>query len=116
LGFEVLAIEGTWTTHGPEFDKQAFALECASHPPDAVYDSALRVLRGDSQGVLIPCTNWRASEMIDRLEQAIGVPVVTATQALLWACMQRVGVTTPVRGYGRLFDANPIGAEQLVGI
>ena len=53
-------------------------------------------------GMIIACLNFRSHLAIDAIEQRIGKPVVTSTQAVLWHLLRLAGVTTPIAGYGRL--------------
>ena len=55
-----------------------------------------------ADGVLIAGTGLRSVGVIERLEAALGRPVITANQASLWRCLGLSGVETPVPGYGRL--------------
>lgn len=55
-----------------------------------------------ADGVLIAGTGLRSVGIIDRLEAALGRPVVTANQASLWRCLGLSGFSDPVPGYGRL--------------
>lgn len=48
-------------------------------------------------------TDFRTIEAIEPLERELGKPVVTNNQAILWACLRRTAVRTPVGGFGRLF-------------
>ena len=43
-------------------------------------------------------------EVSAHIEQASGKPVVSTTQASLWACLRRLGWTRPLPGAGRLLD------------
>lgn len=57
----------------------------------------------DADVVIIGGNGFRAVGVIEALEIDLGRPVVTANQALLWACLTKIGSSTPVVGYGRLF-------------
>jgi maleate isomerase len=59
----------------------------------------------DSDALIISCLNTRSHAVIARLEQAIGKPVITSTQATLWHVLRLAGVNDPVSGYGRLMLA-----------
>jgi maleate isomerase len=54
--------------------------------------------------VIIACSGSRTSAIIADLEADLGKPVITATQLMLWHCLQlmRVDATTVPRG--RLFS------------
>jgi maleate isomerase len=52
--------------------------------------------------MFIGCMNLKSHLVIDRLEAELGVPVVTATQASLWAALSELGNQLPIEGFGRL--------------
>ena len=55
-----------------------------------------------SDALLISCLNTRSHSVIAELEQAIGKPVITSTQATLWHALRLAGIKDPIAGYGRL--------------
>ena len=55
--------------------------------------------------MFLSCTDWRALETVDRLEKNLGKPVVTANQATIWAAFRTLGITEPIKGYGRLMES-----------
>jgi maleate isomerase len=61
-------------------------------------------LRPGAQGVFLSCTNIRAPEIIRRLEGAVGVPVVTSNQAVLWYCLRTCGLSDDIPELGRLLQ------------
>lgn len=63
--------------------------EASSEKPDAIY---------------IPCARWQAIANIARIEDDLGVPVVTSVQAWVWKALREVGVREVRPGYGQLFD------------
>ncbi len=71
-------------------------------PPEAIYKAGLELGRRNVDAVFISCTALRCSSVIERIEQAIGKPVVTSNQALAWDCLRLAGCKTAVKGYGRL--------------
>lgn len=74
----------------------------AEPSPAAILDLALGAWDPASDGIIIACLNFRSHPMIDELENRIGKPVVTSTQATLWHVLRLAGVATPILGYGRL--------------
>ena len=68
-------------------------------PHDLVAD-ARDIGTSTIDALFIPCTALRTLDAIEPLERALGVPVVTAIQATLWAVMRRAGldVTRPAAG------------------
>lgn len=72
------------------------------------YDHALRVaapVRDTLDGVFISCTNYPSLSIIDRLERALRLPVVTSNQASIWYTLRQLGISTPIYDYGRLLNA-----------
>jgi maleate isomerase len=74
----------------------------AEADPAAILDLALGAWDPASDGLIIACLNFRSHLVIDQLEQRIGKPVVTSTQATLWHVLRLAGVAEPIPGYGRL--------------
>jgi maleate cis-trans isomerase len=47
-------------------------------------------------------SGWRVLDVIDALEQDLGVPVVHPIPARCWEIQLRLSIRQPVQGYGRL--------------
>jgi maleate isomerase len=92
-GFEVLADRGMGIV-------DAFSI--GKVEPDEVHRFALEILKPEVDGLFVSCTNLRTIEIIDRLEEETGKPVVTSNQATFWACLRSVGYSDPISGYGSL--------------
>ncbi len=56
----------------------------------------------EADGVLFVGTGVRCVAIIDALENDLRRPVITANQASLWHCLQKIGVRAAVPGYGGL--------------
>ena len=76
--------------------------EMARIPPDAIFDAALEVCDDRADALFISCTAIRAVEIIKRAETALGRPVLSAIQTLLWQSLREAGCSAPVPGFGRL--------------
>ena len=70
--------------------------------PDTAYDLARQVDRQDADAIGLACTNWQTMDALERIERDLGKPVVSTTQASIWAALRTIGQTEPVGGYGRL--------------
>ena len=70
---------------------------------DALKAGAARALHPDSDALFISCTALRTSGIIADLERALGVPVVTSNQAIVWDCLRHAGERELSRGEGLLF-------------
>ena len=58
--------------------------------------------RPDADTVLISCGALRAIDVVDRIEQALGKPVICSNQAMLWDCLRQAGIKDRLPGLGRL--------------
>lgn len=72
--------------------------------PGSVYEMALRADDASAEGLVLSCTEMRSVEAIEAIEASTGKPVVTSNQALVHACLTRIGVDpSEVRAGGQLF-------------
>ena len=96
-GFRVTGLKGLELIKNDDFHNQ---------PPYAIYNLAMRSYREhpESDGIFISCTSLRSPEIIEALEKNTGKPVVTSTQASIWAALRKIGIQEPVRGYGQLLE------------
>ena len=82
---------------------------------DTAYELGKRIDRPDAEAVVLTCTNWKTMEVIERLERDLGKPVITTSQASLWAALRIIGGMPDITGYGRLLrdlDATEIVASS----
>lgn len=56
----------------------------------------------ETDTIYYSCPHWAIIDAIDPLEQALGVNVMTALQAIVWESLRRCDVPEPIHGYGRL--------------
>jgi len=75
--------------------------------PAAVFDWITRYVVRDADAVFIGGNGFRSAEAITPLEAALGRPVLTSNQVLLWDLLFRSGATFEVRGFGQLFRYQP---------
>lgn len=66
------------------------------------YEMGLAVDRPDAQAVMLACGNWLTTGIVDRLEAALGKPVLTTNQVSLWAVLRLADYHAPVFGWGSL--------------
>ncbi|WGW03048.1 maleate cis-trans isomerase family protein [Tropicibacter oceani] len=57
---------------------------------------------GGAQALFLSCTNLRTLDVIDRLEQETGLPVLSSNQVLAWNMLRQAGIADAIRGAGRL--------------
>jgi maleate isomerase len=90
------------------FDVVSSASADLSHDPRRIEPAAVsawtsRHVRDDAQGVFIGGNGFRATRAIEPLETALGRPVLTSNQVLLWNLLAQARARIAVSGYGRLF-------------
>ncbi|NKB64829.1 MAG: Asp/Glu racemase [Gammaproteobacteria bacterium] len=73
-------------------------------PLKTIRDMAVEIFDSRADALFISCTAFRASMVIDEIEQAIGKPVVSSNQALAWHSLKMLGYKGQVQGYGKLFE------------
>lgn len=76
----------------------------ADPEPSALYDLGIKGWDKRSDALVISCLNTRSHAVITALEETLGKPVITSTQATLWHSLRLAGVTDPIQGYGRLLQ------------
>lgn len=69
---------------------------------DTAYDLAMKVNRDDVDAIVLSCTNWQTMDAIERIERDTGKPVISTTQASIWAALRAIGSVESIPGYGRL--------------
>jgi maleate isomerase len=69
---------------------------------DTAYDLAMKVNRDDVDAIVLSCTNWQTMDAIERIERDTGKPVISTTQASIWAALRAIGNVESIPGYGRL--------------
>ena len=72
--------------------------------PDAVFELGLRADSAEAQAIVLSCTDMRSVEVIARLEKAVGKPVVTSNQAMMFQTLQALGMAEVQSGFGCLFE------------
>ena len=73
--------------------------------PAVIVEFASKACHPDADALFCSCTAWRSMETAAELERRTGKPVVTSNQATVWATFRKVGIDTPVKGYGSLLES-----------
>jgi maleate isomerase len=92
-GFEVVSIAGQQIVPN---------IEIGAQTPEAILAFAKENLDPSADAYFLSCTNWRAFEVVEQLEQESGKPVVTSNQATIWAAFRALGLREPISSYGSL--------------
>ncbi|MCQ0987577.1 aspartate racemase/maleate isomerase family protein [Jiella marina] len=80
---------------------------------EAIVEAAEAAITPDAEALFISCTAVRSVAVIDRIEAAIGRPVVTSNQAAAWACLEALGLPGGTRAAGRLMRGETHKAAAL---
>lgn len=71
-------------------------------PPEVAADMARAADHPDADAVVIAATNLRSLDVLSELERTLRKPVISTNSALIWALLQRAGVSSPRLRDGRL--------------
>jgi maleate isomerase len=66
------------------------------------YDLGKKIDTADAQAIVLACTNWKSMDIIERLEQDLGKPVLSTTQVSIWGALKKIGYSGGITGYGKL--------------
>lgn len=77
--------------------------DCAAIAPEELVRLGRQIDADDVEAVFLSCANVRGFDAVDALEEALGKPVVTSNQAVLWALLRLAGSLSRPVGGGLLF-------------
>ena len=92
-GFELAEFQGL----NLDYDRQMSRVS-----PAFLVEFACAIDRPEADAVLLSCGALRSLEVVERIEQRLGKPVVTSNQAMLWHCLRLAGIEDRIEGHGRL--------------
>ncbi|MBU5434049.1 arylmalonate decarboxylase [Pseudoflavonifractor sp. MSJ-37] len=93
-GLEVTSITGVGFNRVGEF----------SHPSKYfLYREAKKLRTEGAEVFFLSCMGLATMELVQVLEEDLGMPVITSHQASLWACLRHSRVNDKLPGLGRLF-------------
>ncbi|PRX49138.1 maleate isomerase [Prauserella shujinwangii] len=79
------------------------AAEVGRLDPEAVVDLVAGRDHPDAEALLVPDTAMRTLALLDRIEERLGKPVLTANQVTVWEGLRLAGASRAVPGLGTLF-------------
>ena len=91
--FEVLDIRGMGIVENTKIGRLG---------PYEAYRLAKAMFTEEADALFISCTNFRTFEIIEALEDDLGVPVVTSNQASLWYALRELEINESILGLGTL--------------
>ncbi len=71
--------------------------------PTEVFDLACQADHRDAEAIVLSCTDMRSVEAVTAIEDALGKPVVTSNQAMMFALMRALNLARHDSVPGRLF-------------
>ena len=75
-------------------------------PQEEIYELVVQLVdRPEADGIFISCTGMRSSNILSRLEDETGKPVVSALQATVWGTLRLADALAELPGLGSLFHA-----------
>jgi maleate isomerase len=92
-GFDVLAISGL------NLEKDSDMVRVA---PDYIAEFALSMDRPDADAIFVSCGALRTLDVVGKIEQQAGKPVIASNQAMIWDTLRLAGIADRINGYGRL--------------
>ena len=72
--------------------------------PDRVLALGLKADHPEAEALVLSCTDMRSVEIISALEKAVGKPVITSNQAMMFQALKLIGHQHPVRDFGTLLE------------
>lgn len=78
--------------------------ECNVQPPHTAYQMAMKANTDESEAIVISATNFRTFEIIKKLEEDTGKPVITTNQAILWSVFKKLNLGVKLENYGKLLS------------
>lgn len=97
-GFQVAGIEGLGIDRN---------VELAKLPVYASYRLARRLFEdyGDVDAIHLTCPRWATLPNLARLEDDLGIPVTSSSQAQIYGSLYRLRVRDRIRGFGSLLES-----------
>ncbi len=82
---------------------------------DSIATQVQEVARAQPEAVVIHCTNMRGSDVAERLEQQLGIPVLDSVVVGLWGALGLLGVDVPGAGFGILANLDAAASQGAHG-
>lgn len=93
-GLEVTSITGIGFNRDGDF----------GHPSKRhLYRNAMKLKTEGAEVFFLSCMGLATMELVQMLEEDLGMPVITSHQASLWACLRHSRVNDKLPGLGKLF-------------
>lgn len=77
-------------------------VKMAAVEPETWFRETVALRDPAAEAYFVSCTTIRSADVIEALEDALGKPVITSNQAMLWQALRETGISDPIAGFGRL--------------
>lgn len=72
--------------------------------PGVIARSLRRVASEQPDAIAVMCTNLRAAQLVESLEEELGIPIYDSVAVVVWKALQLLGIPAgTVKGWGRIF-------------
>jgi len=76
----------------------------SEYSPELIGELIREVAETKPEAIVVVCTNFKGAEVVDSLEEEIGIPIYDSVSLTLWKCLKMCGIETEtIKGWGRLF-------------
>lgn len=73
--------------------------------PDTLRSMLREVAKQGPEAITIMCTNLHGAQLVDEMEQELGIPIYDSVATVVWKALKTVGVESDsLKGWGRLFQ------------
>ena len=72
------------------------------HPPEAIYEEIINTFDNSCDGIFVSCTDFRAVDIIEKVEKHVGRPMISSNQATMWLMLKLADVRQRITGFGEL--------------
>jgi maleate isomerase len=69
---------------------------------DSIIAGAKQACHEKADALFIACTGIRALDVVEQLEEALQIPVLTSNQCMFWECLRHCGYSGSISGFGKL--------------
>ncbi|WP_299949891.1 aspartate/glutamate racemase family protein [uncultured Ruegeria sp.] len=72
--------------------------------PEAIFKVATSLSTRGVDATFVSCTDFQSLTVLESIETATGLPVISSNQAMVWQLVTHSGLTNSIPGYGRLLE------------
>lgn len=95
LGYDIVCMKGLGIETATNIGK---------NPPHAIYNLGKSAVTKETQVLFLSCTGIRSIEILQQLQDDLGIPVFSSNVANLWACLRTHGINEKLNGFGALMQ------------